>query len=125
MLRLNGSVLTVLHFVYREQTIKCHCSLVCGLWHLLTGSLSQNPGHSLTDSQPVIRAVAVVLLMSAVCGQVFLAVCGSVEFLSFLPSPARTGRGDWPLCPSGTARELSKSACTDQTPPGAAEEALP
>lgn len=62
----------------------------------------------------------VVLLMSAGCSQVFLAVCGPVEFLSSLPYPARAGRGDRQLCPSCTPCRLSTSACPEQTAPGAA-----
>ncbi len=53
----------------------------------------------------------------------FLTVCGSVEFLSSLPSPAGAGRGDRLLCLSCTPFGLSTSACPEQTAPGAAEEA--
>lgn len=53
-------------------------------WESQSGLWAEPHRHSSQDKDDL----AGVLLMSAICSQVFLAVCGSVEFLSSLPSPA-------------------------------------
>lgn len=53
-------------------------------WESQSGLRAEPHRLSAQDKDDLAR----VLLMSAVCSQVFLAVCISVEFLSSLPSPA-------------------------------------
>lgn len=92
-------------------TLKRLCSLASWLCRLFPGS----PRRSHLWAQPhrhqtKIRMTAAVLLMSAVCCQVFLAVSGSVEFLSSLPFPTeRRARGALAALPGLHTPEASAS----------------
>lgn len=108
-------------------TLKRLCSLASWLCRLFLGS----PRQSHLWAQPhrhqtKIRMTAAVLLMSAVCCQVFLAIRGSVEFLSCLPFPAETGKGRLgSSARPAHSRSLSQSSCPEQTPRGVVNEILP
>lgn len=92
-------------------TQKRLCSLASWLCGLFPGSPRQShPWAQPHRHQTKIRMTAAVLLMSAVCCQVFLAVRGSVEFLSSLPFPAeRRGRGALATLPGLHTPEASAS----------------
>lgn len=101
------------------------CSPASWLCRFFPGSprQSQAPPHR---HQTKIRMTAAVLLMSAVCCQVFLAVRGSVEFHFLLPFPAgRRAGAPWQLCPACTPWSLSQPSCPEQTPRGGDKRLCP
>lgn len=113
-----------------KMTPKVFCfflTLASWLHRLFPGS----PRRSHLRDQPhrhqtKIRMTAAVLLMSVVCFQVFLAIRGSVEFLSSLPFPAeRLAGAPWQLCLASSPWSLSQSSCPEQTPRGVVNETRP
>lgn len=104
------------------ETIKCHCSLACWLWRLLTGSLRQSDPwaqphrQSVRDKDGCCGAADVSSLWSGFPG--CLRICG-ISLLLAISSGDRQGRlATLPIL-------HAPQACPEQTPPGAAEEVLP